>query len=170
MTRLRPATLEDAGLLLDWRNDPVSRRSFFDQREIGTPEHAAWLERTLRTPATPVWVAVDGSGAPVGSVRWVEFPAVAAGEAAPRWRRHAAVSLVVAPGCRGSGLGVQILRLAEALARERGVDVLNADVKADNVASLITFLRAGYRLAGTTECHLRLTPRAEDSTCTRGGA
>jgi len=57
---LRPATRDDAELLLRWANDRGVRKASFDPRPIDWDEHVAWLEARLRDPFSRIWVALDG--------------------------------------------------------------------------------------------------------------
>ncbi|MDB5888528.1 MAG: GCN5-like N-acetyltransferase, partial [Rhodocyclales bacterium] len=54
---LRPATLQDAALLLDWRNDPLTRLSSHSADEIPLDEHLAWLNRILGDPLRQLLIA-----------------------------------------------------------------------------------------------------------------
>ncbi len=48
---LRFATMNDADMLLRWRNDPTTRASRVDDREINLEEHIAWLRRRQASPS-----------------------------------------------------------------------------------------------------------------------
>src|SRR5690606_37205407 len=45
--RLRPAALEDAKRLFDWRNDPLTRAMSLTRDEVVWEDHLVWLERSL---------------------------------------------------------------------------------------------------------------------------
>ncbi|MBW6487332.1 MAG: hypothetical protein K0B01_14400 [Syntrophobacterales bacterium] len=65
---LRPATIQDADMLLDWRNDPETRKASHSTSEVVTEEHIAWLTKTLGNANRRLLVAEE-DGAPVGTVR-----------------------------------------------------------------------------------------------------
>lgn len=65
---LRPATTQDADLLLEWRNDPETRKASHNTAEVQRDEHISWLSRTLNNPNRRLYVAEE-NGAPVGTVR-----------------------------------------------------------------------------------------------------
>jgi RimJ/RimL family protein N-acetyltransferase len=141
---LRAAREQDAQLLLEWRNDPETRRSSREQREIQPEEHASWLRGILAGDPTPpqegstlLWIA-ECEGRPVASVR-----------VGPRMGMAAEVHLAVAPEERGRGVGAGALVQASARAlADPGLELLRAHVKPGNEASLRAFARAGFARDG----------------------
>jgi predicted dehydrogenase/RimJ/RimL family protein N-acetyltransferase len=131
--RLRAADAGDGARLLAWRNDPCTRRSSRDPREIGQEEHARWLSRTLADPLTSLWVA-ECDGRPVGFVR-----------IGAREQGVAQVHVALAAEARGRGLasGLLVQAAARALA-ETATERLYAEVKPDNRASIRAFSNAGF--------------------------
>ena len=131
--RLRPVTVDDADILLAWRNDPVVRAASRSTDEVTLAEHEAWLMRMLESPHSWLFIGVDEEDQSVGHTRVVEEGGL--GE----------VSIVVAPRARGRGLGAQLLNLTHnAYAASGGNCELRAFVKADNESSHRLFLSAGY--------------------------
>lgn len=59
-------------------------------------------------------------------------------------------SLIVAPAARGLGLGLRLLDDTERVARARGCNRLRLEVRADNVAAIALYRRAGFLDAGLT--------------------
>lgn len=94
---LRPATADDAKRLFDWRNDPETRASSGDTREIGWVEHVAWLDRTLTNTARRLYIG-EADGRAIGTVR--------ADRADGGWE----LSWTVAPEARGRGFGRTMVR------------------------------------------------------------
>lgn len=136
---LRPATVADAELLLDWRNDAQTRAASRSSEPIALEEHLRWLEATVARDDRHLLVAFDEAG-PVGTVRWDR-------EAPGEWE----VSITVATSRRGTGRASVLLRAGEqwlADAARRGeLDELTtylAVVHVDNTASLRLFAHAGY--------------------------
>jgi len=129
------ASRQDSELLLDWRNDPETRRASFHQEAVTAERHRRWLYRVLADRERDLWIAALADGQAVGAVR---LDRVAAGQAE--------VSLTVAPGWRERGLGKQILELAARHAfGPAGLNRLRARVRPGNLRSLALFERAGYR-------------------------
>lgn len=130
----RPAVLDDAELLLTWRNDPETRRWSRSTDEIDLDTHRRWLAGSLDRADRRLLVVSDLDG-PVGTVRW------------DRECRGWEVSITVAPHRRGGGLAVPLLRAGEDALRARtgtGTPAI-AVVHADNAASARLFTRAGYQ-------------------------
>jgi len=131
--RLRPVTLDDADILLAWRNDPEVRAASRSTDEVTMAEHEAWLMRMLESPLSWLFIGVDEEEQPVGHTRVVEEG------------RYAEVSIVVAPHARGRGLGGQLLNLTHnAYAAGGGDCELRAFVRVSNDPSHRLFLSTGY--------------------------
>src|SRR5579862_6545931 len=54
---LRPATIADAQILLQWRNDPQTRASSYDQSAVKWDSHMYWLGTVLVDPARELVIA-----------------------------------------------------------------------------------------------------------------
>src|ERR1035438_6256290 len=54
---LRPATEDDSGVLLEWRNDPEAVRFSVSGRAVTPVEHREWLSGRLADPGTFLWIA-----------------------------------------------------------------------------------------------------------------
>lgn len=127
--RLRPATLDDAERLREWRNDPETVAASLTGRAVEPEEHQAWLELVIDHPGDRLLIVEDG-GEPVGQVRL---------------QRHESgeveVHIGLARDVRGRGLGRAALDLAW---EEADAEVLVARVLAENQRSLRAFAAAGF--------------------------
>ena len=130
---LRAATLADAQLLLDWRNDAATRQASHTTAEVSRADHQAWLQRCLADPQRRLWVACQGAQA-VGTVRAEPGPDGSA----------TLLSWTVNPARRGSGIGRAMVELATRQLSGR----LQAQVKQGNVASQRIALAAGLKQVG----------------------
>ncbi len=111
---IRPATMDDARRLFDWRNDPLTRAMSNNTDAVEWAGHVAWLERRLSRPEPMLFVA-EVRSVPVGTFR------VDGDE----------ISYTIAPEFRGLGYAVEMLRLA---AERHGP--LRAEIKPENEASI----------------------------------
>ncbi|ABF71277.1 pXl [Rhizobium phage 16-3] len=118
----RKATINDAKMLFDWRNDPDTRAMSRDTSELVWDNHVAWLSRRLEREDHGLYIAERG-GEPVGTVRL----------------DHDEISYTVSPSHRRQGVGEAMLSAAR---QEFGQKV--AEVKRDNIASVKVAERAGH--------------------------
>ena len=138
----RAATLEDARLLWEWRNDPATRESSRSSAEVPWDDHLAWLGDSLERTDRMLLLVEDEAG-PVGTVRW-DLARDRQGE------REWEVSITVAPQRRRQSLARPLLRAGEvalsATARSNATDVTAylAAVHIDNDASVRLFETSAY--------------------------
>lgn len=138
----RAATLEDARLLWEWRNDPATRESSRSTEEVPWDDHLKWLAGSLNRTDRMLLLVEDEAG-PVGTVRW-DLTRDTEGE------REWEVSITVAPQRRRQSLARPLLRAGEealsAMARSSATDVTAylAVVHIDNEASVRLFETSAY--------------------------
>jgi spore coat polysaccharide biosynthesis predicted glycosyltransferase SpsG/RimJ/RimL family protein N-acetyltransferase len=138
----RAATLEDARLLWEWRNDPATRASSRSAEEVPWDDHLAWLGDSLNRTDRLLLVVEDEAG-PVGTVRW-DLTRDREGE------REWEVSIAVAPQRRRQSLARPLLRAGEVALSEAtrasatGVTAYLAVVHIDNDASVRLFETSAY--------------------------
>jgi RimJ/RimL family protein N-acetyltransferase len=126
---LRLATLEDAKILFEWRNDPQVRAGSHNQAEISFEDHLAWLEGSLANPDRKLYIAEE-DGISVGTVRsdWADGTYT--------------LSWTVGPEARGKGVGKRMVSLLVKQIREP----IRAEVKVGNLASMKISQEAGMQL------------------------
>ncbi len=122
----RPVSMNDAALLLRWRNDPLTRKMSRDTGEIAYDDHVDWLRKLLADPTRQIFIVLK-DGQAVGTVR------------ADRDDDVAEVSWSVAPECRGQGIGKEMVKQFCQYIGGR----LRATVRPDNEASRQIALFAG---------------------------
>lgn len=133
MITLRKAVENDTKDLFDWRNDQDTRNASIDDRPINYQDHEKWMKNVINDRNRLLYIAEE-KGAKIGMVRFdIE------GEIAE-------VSINLAPNMRGKGYGARLLDMAhQKLNAEKKNLVVSAKVKASNMASIKTFLKAGYK-------------------------
>lgn len=134
--RLRSAGPHDGYKLWLWANDPAARAASGDRPSIPWEAHLGWLAARLADSGSRILIGETVTGQPVGVVRF---------ESATGWQT-ARVSYAVAAEYRRRGAGEALLSLGLAAIRASfpGV-VVNAQVRADNLASLRIFRRGAWR-------------------------
>jgi RimJ/RimL family protein N-acetyltransferase len=126
---LRPATLEDAKILFEWRNDPQVRAASHNQGEIDFEDHLNWLRDSLENPDRKLYIAEE-DGASQGTVR-------------ADWNKNAyTLSWAVKPESRGKGVGKRMVTLLA----EQLKEPVRAEVKVGNLASIKIAQEAGMQL------------------------
>jgi RimJ/RimL family protein N-acetyltransferase len=123
---LRSVVMQDADMLLTWRNDQETRKASHSTAEVGRGEHMAWLRRKLTNPACRLFIAEE-NGVPVGTIRADLVEDV--------WE----LSWTTAPEVRGQGIATRMAVLLACLI----VEPIRAEVKVDNLASARIAERAG---------------------------
>jgi len=134
----RPAGMDDARLLWQWRNDQGTRSGSRSSAEVTWDEHLGWLTASLAR-SDRVLLVVEDALRPVGTVRW---DLASQGE----WE----VSITVAPERRGQSLARPLLRAGEvtladqAASKGTRLTAYLAVVNVDNAASVRLFESCAY--------------------------
>lgn len=133
---LRLATLDDARLLWEWRNDPTVRAYSHNKQPIPWEDHMRWMGARSKDPDCRIWIAEVG-GVPVGQVRYDR-------EAGPGGK-VGTISFSVAAEHRGKGYGTTILRASRDRAwQELELSAIVGEVKPENFPSRRAFEAAGF--------------------------
>ena len=116
--------MEDADLLLQWRNDPLTREMSRNRSLVQKTEHMEWLSRQLaKTP--PALFVAELNELPVATFR-IDGDTI---------------SYTVAPSHRGKGLATALLKQAHNL-----YGPLNAEISQKNAASIRAARSAGMNV------------------------
>ena len=129
--RVRP---QDKGMVLEWANDPGTRRQAFNPALIAAEDHERWFTGRLANPEAAFYIAETLHGIPAGQARFEED--------ADGIR---VISYLAAPLFRGRGLGQELLAAAiDAFARDYGTAPMKGLVKAGNETSARIFRALGF--------------------------
>lgn len=139
--QIRYAGPNDESLLLEWANDPVTRRNAFSPAQIPADTHHTWFHNRLRNQdGCRFYIVETLDGIPIGQVRFERQ-----GHA---WEVHYAL----APEFRGRGIGRHLLGMALAKLREEGVNgLVIGQVKIGNFSSQKIFETLGFESQLNTE-------------------
>lgn len=131
---LRPATINDADLLLKWVNDKSSLQWKQHTNNLIAPKHHInWLYSRLNDPTCQIWIISDAQEHALGQVR-LELEG-----------KDVMVDIFVAPDNRGKGVASAALSAAMKKFYETcGVDKFCAIIHKNNLASLRLFESVGF--------------------------
>ena len=130
----RNATKNDSKDIFDWRNDPITRKSFFNHSVINWTEHQQSFEYKLSDESC-ILVIVEENLSKLGVVRY------------DKKDKFYSVSLNTNPLFRRKGLSSKILLCSENILKEKEKQTeINAEILNDNSNSKKTFLKAGYKI------------------------
>jgi RimJ/RimL family protein N-acetyltransferase len=126
--KLRKATFNDWKILLDWRNDSLTRENSFNQDEISEQTHKLWFNDSLLNPYREIYILTDDI-IPVGSIRSDNI-----------LTNQYILSWSIAPDQRGKGYGTKILEIY--LQGRTGNFI--AEIKPENIASIKMVQKNGF--------------------------
>lgn len=131
---------EDATLIMEWRNDPDTlRMSIHTQPKMWDTFYKEFINDYFLIPSLPpLFILFRGE-----RVAFVLFKPMEHPEKLPH-RRCVEISINVAPGFRGQGIGTASLLATKEWVQQQGFDDIYAKVKEENKASFNAFKSAGY--------------------------
>ena len=127
--KLRRATMQDAEMLLEWRNDELTRANSLNSDVVALKSHLKWLERSLSNLSVAIFIA-EVDSVPVGTCRFNTVGDIYE------------LSWTIAPQERGKGYGKQMVAMAIGLVK---CDII-AQIKPDNAASIAVAKANGFEL------------------------
>jgi len=132
---LRPATLNDADLLLEWRNDSTTRANSFTSEIVSLEDHLNWFKKVLASEDRCIYIAEDGN-IPIGTIRVDIINS-----------RQKELSWNVSPSHRKMGYGSKIL---EKFITEYP-SVYIARIKSENIPSIKMVESNGFSIMTTED-------------------
>ncbi|HVO47228.1 MAG TPA: GNAT family N-acetyltransferase [Steroidobacteraceae bacterium] len=138
---LRPATLDDARLLFEWRNRPEIVMLSRSRRSVDWNEHVLWLQRVLSDPDHHLLFLVEIAFEPAGHLRFDRVD-----------DESCEVSIYLLSGWTGRGFGVHSLAAGcREVFHLWGIGHIDAVVRRDNPRSRSAFIKAGFRETGASD-------------------
>ncbi|MEQ9490361.1 MAG: GNAT family N-acetyltransferase [Alphaproteobacteria bacterium] len=135
---IRKATLDDAGTIFEWRNNPKIIERGAVGNTVTWDEHLAWLTGRLAKYDSRVFI-IEEQGEPIGVLRFDGLP-------------NACVSIYLDPDKVGSGRGVAaLLSGCRLIWDDLSPDRIVADVLVANDNARRAFLKAGFIETGETD-------------------
>lgn len=130
---LRPARADELRQVYLWRNDPETRKWFFDPGPIDFEVHSRWYRTVVESKSSDLLIA-EREGQAVGVIRFDHD-----GE-------DSRVSVYLVPGLHSRGLGTDLIRAGVSWVEKNrpGILRLRAEVLTGNQASVRAFSAAGF--------------------------
>lgn len=142
-TYLRVADINDAEIILNWRNDKLTRNNSFSKDAIDLETHLKWFNGKLSDENCYMYILMDDTER-VGQIRIDKVNDI--GE----------ISYMIAPDKRKMGYGKQIIRLIDEIAKDK-IKVLVGLVESFNEASKKCFIASDYSefIGGGITCYIK---------------
>ncbi len=139
LLHVRCANIEDEELLLEWANDPVTRRNAINKKPISEADHTNWYaEKLLDSDNCIIYIVEFPNGENLGQIRFEKLE--------NKWF----VDYSISPLYRGQGLGTALLGSGiSALNNVRKGEVIAGWIKPENMASITVFVRCGFHRVST---------------------
>ena len=131
---LREITEKDWKILLDWRNDPVTRQNFYTSDSVDVEGHKKYIKTTITDPTRSQFI-LEYNGDPVGTIREDQCG-----------NEEFKLSYTVDPLCRGKKIG-QIMMSIYLL--DRWGSFL-CEVKCENIPSIRMIKSMGFKFIANT--------------------
>lgn len=135
MITFRRAKIDDAQLILAWRNHPSIRKNSFSQQKIDLKTHLEWFEKSMASKEVVI-LLVEENASPIGVVRFdLDVK-----------RNTAKINIFLSPLHQGRGLGKKILFSAMQWLKDGlGYQHFEAESLAHNLASIALFRSLGFQ-------------------------
>jgi len=136
---LTKAGITDINDIFKWRNHPDIRKNFFNQETLSWDEHEKWFMARLSDPDATVYMAYHKKEK-IGSIRFESKDSVIK------------TSVMLNPDFLGKGLGLQVIKMGieKFIKEEKPSKSLITEIKKNNIASIKTFQKAGFKKSGLT--------------------
>lgn len=138
--RIRPLTLEDSQLIVDWRNNPRVMSRYIYREKFTLEGQERYFHKRVETGQVAQFIAEEiASGKPIGCVVLDDIQ--------PQYAECG--NWIGEDWAIGKGYSARMIRLACAYGfRELGLEDIVARIFEDNPASLHSYERAGFEIAG----------------------
>ena len=127
---LREVTKSDWKVLLEWRNDKITRQNFFNSDLVSVSEHKEYIKNTITNPNITVFI-LEYNEIPVGIIREDRLE-----------KDELELSYTISPMYRGKKIG-QIMMSLYLIDTEGS---FLCEVKEENISSIKMFEKLGFKL------------------------
>ena len=141
---IRLATIADAQDIMNWRNDVISRRMFFNSDEVSFSEHYGWFNSSLESNTSELFIGTQNDEK-IGVCRFDILEE----------NQLAEVSINLNPTKRGKHLSKCFLKLSmEKFFKNHNFSV-KARIKKENLASISLFEGLGFKKTSATDTEIQ---------------
>lgn len=136
---LRPITINDTEMILNWRNSDAVKQFFIRQEDITVEEHLYWLEELVSSGKVCQFIiCVKNEDKPIGSVYLQKIDTV---------NGDAEYGIFIGEtSALGKGYGTEAGRLMLKYGFEKlNLKTIYLRVYADNIRAIRSYLRIGFR-------------------------
>lgn len=136
---VRPITMDDTDLIVEWRNKPRIMNNFLVRVPITHEDHVHWMRDRVEPGVVRQFIIMehhDDAARPIGSVyiRDIDMEALTAEYGI----------FIGEDDALGHGYGNAIVNWAVAYARDMGLKTFTLRVLADNTPAVKSYLQAGF--------------------------
>jgi len=128
--KLRKAIFSDWKVLLDWRNDPLTRKNSFTQEIIKEENHKKWFRKNLRDEKSNLFILKTETNEPIGMIKSDKID-----------NNSYLLSWNISPHYRKKGYGSLILSLF----LQNKIGIFTAKIKHENLASIKMVEKNGFK-------------------------
>lgn len=133
MIHFRKASFQDVTQYFEWVNNPLVRTQSFNTNKISIEEHTKWFTKAINDNSKLMLIFSDNN-VNIGQVR-VEITA----------ESEAIIDISIDEKQRGNGYASQLLQIAtDEFLCINPQHIINAHIKTENIASIKSFLKAGF--------------------------
>lgn len=138
--KVRPITMDDTDLIVEWRNKPRVMRNFLIQKPFTYEGHVRWMHEKVETGQVHQFIMeeITSEGSkPIGSVyiRDIDYDAQTAEYGV----------FIGEDDALGKGYGNEVVEWAIGYARDIGLKKFTLRVLWDNTPAVLSYKHAGFR-------------------------
>ena len=127
---LREVTKSDWRVLLEWRNDKITRQNFFNSDLVSVSEHKEYIKNTITNPNRTLFI-LEYNEIPVGTIREDRLD-----------KGEFELSYTISPMYRGKKWFSS--SVFSALKRKHERDLMNQQIKNQHFSSMVSKFEVNY--------------------------
>lgn len=131
MIMLRRCTYSDMDIIYKWINDDEVRNNSFNSEYIEYEVHVKWFNEKINSNNIYMYIILNNNKE-IGTIRLEKH------------NSKAIISYLISNEYRGKGYGNKVIDLIKKEAIINNIDILEAIVKKDNIASRKIFINNGF--------------------------